>query len=239
EHNKPTDIGPIAIDYPDANFVVYHSGIYAGTGGTPSAALIHPTNVENIPYDAKTANPLGVNMLIRSLIDNGVILDPDHPNPKVTLPARLNVFAEMGSAWSNVMKDTVASQHYIGKLLKYLGPNNIVWGTDCILSPNPQSQIDAFRAFTITPQFQEMYGYPALTPAIKAQIFGLNAARIYHVDPTAARCKVQNSSFAMLKRQLDEGIGARRWAVKPPLGPRDLQEYYAHARAERFKGVPG
>ena len=44
------------------------------------------------------------------------------------------------------------------------GPDNIVWGTDCILYGSPQPQIEAFRMFTITPQFQQMYGYPALTP---------------------------------------------------------------------------
>ena len=35
------------------------------------------------------------------------------------------------------MNDPNPSQHYIGKLLKYLGPDNIVWGTDCILTRQP------------------------------------------------------------------------------------------------------
>lgn len=248
EHNKPTDIGPIAKLYPTANFVIYHSGIHAGTGG--SLAALSPTPTENVPYDptmwAGEANPgsgtgtqsalRGVNMLIKSLLDSGIIHDPD---VTCTPAVPSNVYAEMGSAWSNVMRDTVQSQHYIGKLLKYLGPDNIVWGTDCILSGSPQSQIDAFRAFQITPQYQEMYGYPALTPAIKAKIFGLNAAKLYHVDPTAARCKANGSTFAMMKRELDETIGPRRWAVKPPLGPRTVEEFNAHARYERAKGVPG
>jgi hypothetical protein len=43
---------------------------------------------------------------------------------------------------------------------------------------NPQPQIDAFRCFEISPAFQNTYGYPALTPAIKEKIFGLNAARL-------------------------------------------------------------
>lgn len=137
------------------------------------------------------------------------------------------------------MTKTVDSQHYIGKLLKYLGPDNICWGTDCILSGSPQSQIEAFRMFTITPAFQKQYGYPALTPEIKAKIFGLNAARLYHVDPTAARCKVNNNTFAQIKRQLDEEIGPRRWAAKTPLGPRTVEEFFAHAREMRAKGVPG
>jgi predicted TIM-barrel fold metal-dependent hydrolase len=237
-HNEPTDIGPIAIDYPDANFVIYHSAINAGTGGSVTSAFA-PTPTESVPYSSKDAKPLGVNMLIRSLITSGVIRDPDRPEDAGTLPARLNVFAEMGSAWSQVMTDTNASQHYIGKLLKYLGPNNIVWGTDCILSGSPQQQIELFRKFTITAEYQEKYGYPAITDAIKKRIFGLNAAGIYHVDPTLARCKASQSTFSMMRRELDEGIGARRWTAKPPLGPRNAEEFAANARMQRNNRVPG
>jgi uncharacterized protein len=138
-----------------------------------------------------------------------------------------------------VLSDTNAAQHYIGKLLKYLGPDNICWGTDCILSGSPQNQIEAFRMFQITPQYQQKYGYPAITPAIRAKIFGLNAAKIYRVDPTAARCKVNGNSFSQIQRQLDHELGARRWAAKGPLGPRTVEEYFAHARHMRAKGVPG
>jgi hypothetical protein len=248
-HNEPWDIGPIAARYPQANFVVYHSAIHAGTGGTATSALA-PTATEMVPFmpalKGGTINPdgsftpgdpmlTGVNQLIRSLLDNKVIANPDN----METFKKHNVFAEMGSAWSNVMTDTTQSQHYIGKLLKYVGEDNIVWGTDCILSGSPQVQIEAFRAFQITPMFQQMYGYPALTPQIKAKIFGLNAAKIYHVDPTKARCRVTNSSFAQIKRDLDGELGGRRWAVKTPLGPRTVEEYFAHAREMRAKGVPG
>jgi hypothetical protein len=248
-HNEPWDIGPIAKMFPQANFVVYHSAIHAGTGGTALSAL-SPTATEMTPFLPTLkggsisasgvftpGDPMlvGVNQLIRSLLDNGVIANPDNMEP---FKAH-NVYAEMGSAWSNVMTDAVQSQHYIGKLLKYIGPNNICWGTDCILGGSPQGQIEAFRAFQITPMYQEMYGYPALTPAIKAQIFGLNAAKLYHIDTTAARCKVDTNSFAQIKRQLDGELGDRRWTAKGPLGPRTVQEYFAHAREMRAKGVPG
>ncbi len=170
-----------------------------------------PTPTEKVPYSSTDPNPLGVNMLIRSLITSGVIRDPDHPDTSKPLPARINVFAEMGSAWSQVMSDPNQAQHYIGKLLKYLGADNIVWGTDCILSGSPQMQIEAFKAFSITEQYQEMYGYPAITDDMKRKIFGLNAAKIYHVDPTSARCKVDASSFG------DAQARARRRARTAPL----------------------
>jgi len=233
-HNEPTDIGPIAKMYPEANFVIYHSAINAGTGGTAASAVL-PHNTETVPY-ATTGTVTGVNMLIRSLLENGIIQDPDVTGKPVS---PCNVYAEMGSAWSQVMMDSNSSQHYIGKLLKYLGPNNICWGTDCVLTGSPASQIAAFKAFSITQPYRDMYGYPALTDAIKQQIFGLNAARLYHVDPTLARCQVNANTFTMMKRQIDDEIGPNRWAVKPPLGPRNLQEYFAHAKYMRSKGLPG
>jgi uncharacterized protein len=238
EHNKPTDIGPVARDYPEANFVIYHSAISAGTGGDAVSAL-SPTVTEDVPYDPNDPNPLGVNMLLRSLIDHGVILDPDSPNTAVTPNARLNVFAEMGSAWARVMRDPNQAQHYIGKLLKYLGEDNIVWGTDCILGGSPQGQIELFRSFTITPEYQERFGYPELTPQAKRKIFGLNAARIYRVDPDSARCTFDRGALAMMKRDTDANLGDRRWALRPPKGPRTWREFWNHAKIERAKGVPG
>jgi hypothetical protein len=137
------------------------------------------------------------------------------------------------------MRDPVQSQHYIGKLLKYLGEDNIVWGTDCILGGSPQGQIDLFRAFQITPEYQDKYGYPAITDAMKAKIFGLNAAKLYHIDTTAKRCKLQQSQFAMQKRELDETVGTRRWTVQGPLGPRTRREFFEMAMRARARGVPG
>ena len=43
---------------------------------------------------------------------------------------------------------------------------------------------------TIPDPMREQYGYPALTDDVKAKIFGLNAAKLYGVDPNAARCRV-------------------------------------------------
>jgi len=227
EHNYPWDIGPIALDYPEANFVVYHSAISAGYGDNPLDSISAPST-ETKPYDATSPRAMlrGTDTLIRSLVDAGVA------------PGS-NVYAELGSAWSNVMRNAVNAQHFMGKLLLHVGEDNICWGTDCILGGSPQAQIEAFRAFTITPEFQDMYGYPELTDAIKRKIFGLNAAKFYRVDPEKARCKMDSSQFAMMRRQLDSDLGDRRWTAKPPLGPTTRREFMNLARSNRAKGTPG
>ena len=57
-----------------------------------------------------------------------------------------------------------------------------MWGTDCIWYGSPQDQIAAFRAFEITPEFQERFGYPELTAERKAKILGLNALRVFGIE---------------------------------------------------------
>jgi predicted TIM-barrel fold metal-dependent hydrolase len=225
EHNMPTDIGPIAKDYPQANFIVYHSAIGAGNAFSALSAFNGP-DTEAVPFDKSDKNPMGSNSLIKSLIDAGV-----KPGS--------NVYAELGSAWSNVMSDTTAAQHLIGKLLKYVGEDNVVWGTDCILNGSPQSQIEAFRAFRITKQFQDKYGYPELTPEIKRKIFGLNAAKIFRIDPDLKRCKVNDDSFAQYKRGLDSEVGERRFTAQGPLGPTDRRSFLQLARKHIAQGKPG
>jgi uncharacterized protein len=225
EHNHPRDIGVVAKDYPDANFIVYHSGIGSGSAFN-ALSMFSGASTERMPFDPANPSPLGVNALIKSIVD-------------AQLPPKSNVYAELGSAWSNVMTDTVAAQHMIGKLLKFFGEDNVVWGTDCILTGSPQSQIEAFRAFTITPEYQQKFGYPALTPEIKKKIFGLNAARIFRIDPVAKRCAVTNDSFAAARRQLDGEFGDRRWTAEPPPGPKDRRSFLGLAKKNIAEGKPG
>jgi uncharacterized protein len=130
------------------------------------------TAVKEGPYDPNAK--AGVDVLIRSVRENGV----------------KNVHAELGSTWRFVMREPEQAAHLMGKLLKYIGEDNILWGTDSIWYGSPQDQIQAFRAFEISQEFQDRYGYPALTPAIKRKIFGLNGARVYGLKPEEMRGKL-------------------------------------------------
>ena len=148
------DIGPAARKYPDMSFIVYHSG-----------AVVEVREGPFVPGSGKE----GVDSLIQSLVDNEV-------------PPNSNVYAELGTTWHNLMKEPEQAAHVIGKLLKYVGENNVVWGTDSIWYGSPQDQIQAFRVFQISETFQETYGYPAITPSMRAKIFGLNAAVPYGIN---------------------------------------------------------
>jgi uncharacterized protein len=195
----PTDVGPAARDNRDVTFTIYHSGFESeGAEG---------------PYDDATKDR-GVNRLITSLRAAGI--GPGE-----------NVMAELGSTWRALMGRPDEAAHVLGKLLVHVGEDNILWGTDSIWYGSPQDQIQAFRAFEITPSLQEQHGYPALTAAIKAKILGLNAARVYGVDPQAvSRCDLSASEREELRIALP--------LLHPTLGPRNRREVLAHQREHGF-----
>lgn len=166
------------------------------------------TGVTEGPYDPQGG---GVDRLVRTVIENDL--------------TGKNVYAEMGSAWVLVMNNPLAAQHYIGKLLKYLGEDNILWGSECVWFGSPQPQIEAFRRLEISAELQDAEGYPALTAERRAKIFGLNAARLYKIDPKATRTAVDRGALAAWKRELDGELGARRWALVGPQGPRSRREF--------------
>jgi uncharacterized protein len=153
EHSTCADIGRTAKRYPDVNFLIYHSGFV--------------TDQAEGPYDP--TRPDGIDSLVTSVLEAGL----GHGS---------NVYAELGSTWRFLMRDPTSAAHGLGKLLKHLGPDNVLWGTDSIWYGSPQDQIQAFRAFQISPELRERYGYPEITPEIRAKVFGLNALKIYPVD---------------------------------------------------------
>ncbi|MGH9040985.1 MAG: amidohydrolase family protein, partial [Acidimicrobiia bacterium] len=151
----PADLGPAAAAHPELTFVAYHSGFEA--------------DVTEGPYADDGA---GVDRFVRSLRQAGI-------------GAGGNVYAELGSTWRSVLSRPDEAAHVMGKLLAAVGPERILWGTDSIWYGSPQDQIEAFRAFAITPEFQERFDYPALDPAAKRAILGANAARLHGLDLAA------------------------------------------------------
>lgn len=183
----PTDIGPAARDHPDLDLVVYHSGYEAGHKEGPFAT-----------------GGGGVDRLIDSIRAAGI-----GPGG--------NVYAELGSTWKSVMGDPDQAAHVLGKLLVAVGEDNVLWGTDSIWYGSPQDQIQAFRALEITAESQERFGYPALTPAVKAKILGQNAARLYGIDLAAVAGAACTFSADDLERARQEtALGNETFGPRTP-----------------------
>ena len=75
--------------------------------------------------------------------------------------------------------------------------------------------------FQIAPEYRERYGYPEITPALRAKVFGLNAAVLYGLDPQA------------LPRARDRLAESKQAYAEDPepsfatCGPRDADEFLA------------
>ena len=152
---SPRDIGPAAAAFPDITFLVYHSGYERDPYGEEAA------------YNEGT--PRGVDRLVKSVRAAGI--GPDG-----------NVYAELGTTWFLMLRRPREAAHVLGKLLVSLGPDRIVWGTDCAWYGSPQPLIDAFRAFRIPAAMQEEFGYPELSARVKEKILSTNARRVYGID---------------------------------------------------------
>jgi hypothetical protein len=81
-------------------------------------------------------------------------------------------------------------------------------------------------------------GYPDLTPDIKRKIMGLNAAKVFNVNPMATRCGVKDSDLAMLKRDLDDEFGRFRWAYQRP-AMTTRRQFLRNAAFHRAAKTPG
>jgi hypothetical protein len=84
----------------------------------------------------------------------------------------------------------------------------------------------SFRAFQISEEYQDRFGYPALTDEIKRKVLGLNALRLHDVDPITAKCQFMRDELEQIRQTLTTG--------NETFGPRttsDLRSYVDHHHA--------
>ncbi|WP_026376410.1 amidohydrolase family protein [Aestuariibacter salexigens] len=186
EHSLCTDIGRVAKRYPDVNFIIYHSGF--------------DPQIEETEF-AEGAGKAGIDSLVQSMLDNDVA-----PNS--------NVYAELGSTWRFVMRHPEQAAHLIGKLVKYIGEDNVLWGTDSIWYGSPQDQMQAFRVFQISEQFQEKYAYREMTDELRRKIFGLNATKPYAISADEVLRFMQHDKVAQMKQQHQHSPHFRTYGPK-------------------------
>ena len=90
------------------------------------------------------------------------------------------MYAELGTTFAScVVTFPTVCAHLMGQLLKFMGEDRIVFGSDSVHYGSPQWQIEALWRFQIPEDIRTRWGYPELTEIAKRKIFGLNSARIY------------------------------------------------------------
>jgi hypothetical protein len=164
EYATAWDIGKAAKDWPQMTFVVYHSALRAFLE-LPDQVWTEFESTGRIRWAtdlAEIPQRFGVN----------------------------NVYAELGTSFANsAVAHPKFSAALIGTLIKGMGVDHVLWGTDSVWYGSPQWQIEAMRRLEIPEDMQKKYGFSALggpDSATKQMIFGANAARLYGLRLKAA-----------------------------------------------------
>ena len=153
----PSDIPKAARDWPQFNFIIYHACI------KPAFWVLNALNE------------------VRSGVLRAGVPDISWVTEMAVLAAPYrNVYAEIGTTFaSTVITFPTVCAHILGQLLKFMGEDRVVFGSDAVWYGSPQWQIEALWRFQIPEDLRRRYGYPRLTESVKRKILGLNSARLY------------------------------------------------------------
>jgi predicted TIM-barrel fold metal-dependent hydrolase len=180
------DVGQAAKDWPQMNFVIYHSA-YRWTGGG------------------------GAGMGVEQFARTGRV---DWTTDLSEIPAKYgvtNVYGDLGQifAQTTVIEPGLCAA-LMGTLIRGLGADHVVWGTDAIWTGSPQWQIEALRRLEIPEDMQRRHGFAPLGAAdgpVKTAIFGGNSAKMYRYDQR--RAGLDGDGVARVKAQYAAAGGNR------------------------------
>jgi uncharacterized protein len=171
-----SDVGKAAKDWPQLNFVIYHSGYRNIGGGGDDAA-------EAWEYVEKTGRNDWVSDLAEIPSKYGVT----------------NVYGDLGQVFaSSTVAQPRLAAFLVGTLVKGLGADRVVWGTDALWTGSPQWQIEGLRRLEIPEDMQKQFGLKPLGAAdgpVKTAIFSGNSTRIYNYKAPAHWAKMDRFSI--------------------------------------------
>jgi len=184
-HSDVRDVAKAARDWPQLNFIIYHSAYRFPGGGRVEDAWAQFEQTGRIEWVTDLAEIPG---------KHGVT----------------NVYGDLGQIFAqSTVADPRVCAAMMGQLVRGLGPDHVVWGTDAIWTGSPQWQIEALRRLEIPEEMQKKHGFAPLGPAdgpVKTAILGENNARLYKYERRSA---LQTDRIALAKA-LYEAEGANR-----------------------------
>ena len=164
-HCDVRDVGRAARDWPQLNFIIYHSAYRFAAGGKVEDAWAQFEKTGRIEWVTDLAE----------------------------IPARYgvtNVYGDLGQIFAqSTVADPRVCAAMMGQLVKGLGPDRVVWGSDAVWTGSPQWQIEALRRLEIPEDMQKKYGFAPLGAAdgpVKIAILGETNARLYKYERRAA-----------------------------------------------------
>jgi predicted TIM-barrel fold metal-dependent hydrolase len=161
-YSDVSDVARAARDWPQLNFIIYHSG-FRHIGNDPAEAWAEFEQTGRLSWVSDLAD----------------------------IPARhgvTNVYGDLGQIFaSTLVSHPRVCAAIMGILIKGLGANRVCWGSDAVWTGSPQWQIEGLRRLEIPEDMQRAHGFAPLGPAdgpVKTAIFGDNNARLYGITDT-------------------------------------------------------
>jgi predicted TIM-barrel fold metal-dependent hydrolase len=173
------DVGRAARDWPELNFIVYHSGFrYTGAQDAGWAQFEQTGRIDWVTDLAEIPQKFGVR----------------------------NVYGDLGQIFAqSTIAQPLLCAAMMGQLIQGLGADRVVWGTDAVWTGAPQWQIEALRRLEIPQAMQAKHGFAPLGAAdgpVKNAIFGENSARLYGYG-ASERAALAHDRVAQAKHDYD------------------------------------
>lgn len=156
-HANVDDVGKAARDWPGLNFVIYHAALRP-------AVMFEPAFIQEFERTGRI----------------------DWVTDLAEIPARFgvrNVWADVGTSFgSAAISHPRLAAGMMATLVKGLGVDRVVWGTDAVWYGSPQWQVEAFRRIEVPEDLRQKFALPALGAAdgpLKRAILGGNSASLY------------------------------------------------------------
>jgi uncharacterized protein len=170
ENGHPADLPQAMTDFPQLNFITYHS-------------CIKDTFFDYFAWQQVVAAERGDPSAIR-VVRGRPVPDISWTTEYAALTGKFkNSFAELGTTFaSSIINFPSLWAHIIGQLLKFKGEDQIVFGSDSLWYGTPQWQLEAFWRFQIPDRIRQKWGYPQVSDGAKRKILGKNLAQLYGLD---------------------------------------------------------
>ncbi len=179
KYNTVWDVGQAAKDWPQLSFVIYHAALRPFQE-SPDGNLAEFEQTGRIPWATDLAE----------------------------IPAKYgvsNVYGEIGTSFATC---AVSSPRFaaalLGTLIRGLGSDHVVWGSDSLWYGSPQWQIEALRRLEIPEDMQKKHGFAPLGAAdgiVKSAIFAGNSARLYKLDIRSAQGAITTDKIAAIRAE--------------------------------------